>query len=53
MWIGRKFAGKEVKLDITQFVFILVVEVVWVFEYFRGMLRSETRHYTVCIHPCG
>jgi hypothetical protein len=37
MWIRREFVGKEVKPDITQFVSILVVEVVKMFEDFRGI----------------
>jgi hypothetical protein len=37
MWIRREFVGKEVKPDITQFVFFLVVEVVRMFEDFRGI----------------
>jgi hypothetical protein len=37
MWLRGKFVGREVKSDITQFLYILVVAVVGVFEYFSGI----------------
>jgi hypothetical protein len=47
MWMGRKFAGEEVKPDITQFVFTLVVAVMRVFEYFRGMLDERLLYFLI------